>query len=98
MLVEETAVPPAHLMVGFHVTILDIVFLEDLARFFEDLVVNPGGDIPVFFGDQFCREVSLATALKVQVAIPYLHSAFVSARVRFLNSSENGTSLKKVQG
>lgn len=31
--VEQAAVPTAHLMVGFHAAVLDVVFLENLGRF-----------------------------------------------------------------
>lgn len=48
MFVEEAAVPSAHLVVGFHAAVLDVVFLEDLGRFFEKLHIDPRGDRPVF--------------------------------------------------
>jgi hypothetical protein len=35
MLVEQTAVPTAHLVVGFQAAILDIILLQDLGRFLE---------------------------------------------------------------
>ena len=50
VLVEEATVPAAHLMVGFHVSVLDIVLLQYLSRFFEQLVVDPGWYVPVVFG------------------------------------------------
>jgi len=41
MLVEKTTVPPAHLVVGFQVAVLDVVLFEDFGGFFEEFVVNP---------------------------------------------------------
>jgi hypothetical protein len=36
------------LVVGFHAAVLNVVFLEDLGRFFEKLHIDPRGDRPVF--------------------------------------------------
>ena len=41
VLVEKTAVPTAHLMVGLHSSVLNIVLLQDLGRFLEKLLVDP---------------------------------------------------------
>jgi hypothetical protein len=41
VLVEKAAVPAAHLVVGFHASVLNIVLLQYLRRFFEQLVVDP---------------------------------------------------------
>lgn len=50
MFVEETAVPPAHLVVGDQVPVLDVLLHENLGRLFEEIEVDPSGDIPVFLG------------------------------------------------
>ena len=52
MLVEQPAVPPAHLVVRNLVGILDIVFFEDFDGFFVEVVANPGWRVPVLVGDQ----------------------------------------------
>jgi hypothetical protein len=48
MLVKQATVPPAHLMVGFHCAILNVIFLEDFGRLLEDLFVDPRWDFPMF--------------------------------------------------
>ncbi len=96
--VEEAAVPAAHLVVGFHATVLDVIFLENLGRFLEYLFIDPGGDFPVFFWNQFYNRLAISPKTAEKGAIPYLHSALVSACVLFLKSSVNGTSLKNVHG
>lgn len=53
MVVEEAAIPTAHLVVGDQVAVLDILFGEDLGAFVEEVVVDPGGNGPVVFGDEF---------------------------------------------
>jgi len=53
VVVEEAAVPAAHLVVGVQVTVLYVLFFEDFGGFFEEVVVDPGGDGPVFFRDGF---------------------------------------------
>ena len=107
VLIEHAAVPPAHLVVRDLVGILDLLFFEDLDRLVVQVLVNPRWHFPVFLGDKFCNrrnDISPPAPCihTVWVAtppyVPYLTSAFVTARVLFLNSSEKGTSLKKVQG
>ncbi len=51
--VEHAAVPTAHLVVGIHFAVLDVLFFENFGRFFKEVVVDPGGDGPVLFGDDF---------------------------------------------
>jgi hypothetical protein len=72
VLVEETAVPAAHLMVGFHGAVLDVVLLEDLGRFFEELVVDPGGYVPVLFGYQFCSSSAVKSSKSQHLSISHL--------------------------
>lgn len=55
VLVEETTVPSAHLMVGFHTAILNIILLQDTCRFLEQLFVDPRRNLPVFLGNQLCE-------------------------------------------
>ena len=55
--VEHATVPAAHLVVGIHFAILDVLFFENFGRFFEEVVVDPRGDGPVLFGDDFWEEV-----------------------------------------
>lgn len=52
MVVEHAAVPATHLVVGEHGAVLDFLLLEHLTAFFDEVVVYPGGDGPVFFGDK----------------------------------------------
>lgn len=54
VLVEEAGVPAAHLVVGDLLGVLDVVFLEDLDGFLEEIVVDPRGDFPVLFGNNLC--------------------------------------------
>ena len=51
MAVEEAAVPAAHLVVGYHGAVLDVLLFEHAGGFVEEVAVDPGGDRPVFFGD-----------------------------------------------
>ena len=53
MFVEHARVPTAHLVVRIFVGILDVLFFEDFGGFFEEIVVDPRRDGPVFFGDEF---------------------------------------------
>lgn len=41
MVVEQTAVPPAHLVVGFHAGILNVLLFQDLCALFEQVSVDP---------------------------------------------------------
>lgn len=50
MMVEQPAVPSAHLVVRRHIPVLNIVFLENLRRLFVQVVVDPGWRIPVLLG------------------------------------------------
>lgn len=49
--VEHATVPTAHLMVADLAGILDVVFFEDLCGFFIEVLADPAGHLPVFFGD-----------------------------------------------
>lgn len=51
MSVEEARVPSAHLMVGDQVSVLNTFFFENLSRFGKEVVVDPRGNGPVFFGN-----------------------------------------------
>ena len=51
VVVEQAAVPPAHLVVGHLVAVLDVLLLQDLRGLVEEGFVDPGRDGPVFFGD-----------------------------------------------
>ena len=48
VLIEQTTVPAAHLMVGYLVAILNALLLQHLGGFAEEVHVDPIGDIPVF--------------------------------------------------
>lgn len=52
VVVKETAVPATHLVVGNHVAVLYVMLFEYLGAFLEEVVVDPAGDGPVFFGDE----------------------------------------------
>jgi hypothetical protein len=69
VLVKEPAVPTAHLVVGDHVSVLDVLFFEDLGGLVEEGVVDPAGDSPVLFGDNlvvaFCLCGSLGFLLEL---------------------------------
>lgn len=41
MVVEETAVPAAHLVVGDHIAVLDVLLGKHLSTFFEEVHVDP---------------------------------------------------------
>lgn len=58
VLVEEAGVPAAHLVIGDLITILDVVLGEKFRGFVEEVVVDPGGDFPVLFWNQFWKFVS----------------------------------------
>jgi hypothetical protein len=62
--VEETAVPATHFVVGYYVAVLDVLFFEHEGGFFEEGGVYPGGDVPMFFGDEFYGETTLAHEIK----------------------------------
>lgn len=49
--VEHATVPAAHLMIGYHGTVLDLLLFEHLGGLVKQIAVDPGGDCPVFFGD-----------------------------------------------
>jgi hypothetical protein len=53
VVVEEAAVPAAHLVVGFFAGVLHVVFAEDFGAFFVEVVGDPGWGGPVFRGDEF---------------------------------------------
>ena len=54
--VEHATIPAAHLMIRYHGTVLNLLLFEHLGRFIEQIAVDPGGDCPVFFGNQFYRD------------------------------------------
>ena len=47
--VEHSAVPAAHLVVGYEGAVLDFLLFEHLCGFIEEVAVDPVGDGPVFF-------------------------------------------------
>ena len=49
VLVEEAAVPAAHLVVRDHIRVLDVVLLQDQGRLEVQVLVDPAGDLPVLF-------------------------------------------------
>lgn len=51
--VEYATVPPTHLMIRHHFAILNALFFEDFRGFVEQVPVDPFGDIPMFFRDNF---------------------------------------------
>lgn len=69
MLVEKTTVPATHLMIGLHGTVLNIVLLEDSGRLFKQFIVDPGRDLPMLLGNQFCY--SLAMPRNEMGRLPY---------------------------
>ena len=56
--VKHATVPTAHLVVGVFIAVLDVLFFEYFGGFFKEVVVDPGGDGPMFFGDEFWGEIS----------------------------------------
>lgn len=56
MLVEHARVPAAHLVVGEHVGILDVLLFQDVGRLFEQILVDPTGDFPVLFWYQLVAD------------------------------------------
>ena len=59
VVVEQTRVPAAHLVVAQHVRVLDVVFLEDICALAEQIIIDPAGDFPVFFRNEFVAYVGL---------------------------------------
>ena len=53
MFVEHAAIPTAHLMVGFKIRILNVLFLKDGSRLLKKVLVYPAWYGPVVFGDEF---------------------------------------------
>ena len=53
VLVEEARIPTAHLVVGYQVAVLDLLFLQDLCGFGEEVGIYPRWHSPLFFGDEF---------------------------------------------
>ena len=68
VVVEHARVPAAHLVVGFEVGVLDIVFFEDAGGFFKKFSGNPGWSGPVFAWDDMvgalCLRFGLCESLK----------------------------------
>lgn len=54
MLAEETAVPPAHLVIRGFFHVLDFLGEEQGDGFAVEVMVYPRGDFPVLFGDLVC--------------------------------------------
>lgn len=53
VVVKDAAVPAAHLVVGDQVAVLGAFVGEDLAALAHEVLVDPGGDGPVFWRDDF---------------------------------------------
>ena len=51
MAVEHARVPAAHLVIGNQIAVLNLLLSKHLSRLFEKIVVDPGGDVPVFLWD-----------------------------------------------
>lgn len=54
VVVKKAAVPAAHLVVGVQIAVLYVLFFENFGGLFEEVVVDPGGNGPVFFWDGLC--------------------------------------------
>ena len=55
VLVEHAAVPATHLVVGDLRAVLDVLLLQNLGGFLEELHVDPARDFPVFLGHKLCN-------------------------------------------
>ena len=55
MLVEQATVPAAHLMVGHLVAVLYVLLLQDLRGLFEEVPVDPFGNVPVLLRYLLCK-------------------------------------------
>ena len=53
VLVEEAAVPAAHVVVGDHVGVLDFLLLQHAGGFLEEVGIDPGWGVQVLFVDDF---------------------------------------------
>lgn len=53
VLIEKSAIPPAHFVIRDLVSILDFVLFQDLDGLLVDIIANPRGGIPVLLGNQF---------------------------------------------
>lgn len=53
VLVEEARVPAAHLVVGEFLDVLDFLLRQEVGGGGEEVLVDPGGNVPVLFGDNF---------------------------------------------
>lgn len=62
--VKQTAVPTAHLVVGDHVPVLNVLFFEHEGGFVEEVFVDPRGYGPVRFGNNFVVAFSLCFHLR----------------------------------
>ena len=71
MLVEETAVPTAHLVVGFHAAVLDIILFEDLRGFLKYFFINPGRYFPVLFWNQLYANMLVFAMDHTLTSLPY---------------------------
>ena len=52
--VEHAAVPAAHFVVRYQICILNALFEQDVGGFFEQIAINPRGDVPMVRRDDFC--------------------------------------------
>lgn len=65
VVIEEATVPAAHLVVGNHVGVLDLLFLENLGGFLVEVHVDPFGDSPVFLRDEFVAAFCFGKSLRL---------------------------------
>ena len=54
VLVEESAVPSAHLMIRQHVGVLNVLFGEEICGFGDEIVIYPARDLPMLLWNEFC--------------------------------------------
>lgn len=54
VLVEHSAVPPAHVVIGDLIAVLNALLLQHFSRFAEEVLVDKVGHIPMFLGNLLC--------------------------------------------
>lgn len=57
--VEEARVPAAHLVVRYHVSVLDLILSEYLCRLLKEIYIDPRWYVPMFGRNFYCGETRL---------------------------------------
>ena len=60
VVMEEAGIPAAHLVVGYFVGVLDIVFFKDLGGLFVEGLIYPGWGLPVLRRNELKMHLSFS--------------------------------------